>query len=145
MNALFAEKETKKTYWAIVKQRPPRESDRLVHWMIRNTRQNKSYAHAEERAHSKKAILEYRIRQQLDRYWLLEILLETGRHHQIRAQLAAIGSPIKGDLKYGFDRSNADGSIHLHARELTFTHPVRKEPLHCIADPPSDPLWDACG
>ena len=143
MNALFKEKETKKTYWAIVGKRPPEESGILIHWMVRNTRQNKSYALDQSRKEAKKAVLEYKVIQALDRYYLLEIILETGRHHQIRAQLAAIGCPIKGDLKYGFDRSNADGSIHLHARKLEFIHPVGKESLKCVAPPPKDALWNA--
>ncbi|TFG78618.1 MAG: RNA pseudouridine synthase [Flavobacteriales bacterium] len=144
LNRLFSEKEALKTYWAIVKKRPDKENDRLTHWLKRNPKQNKSYAYPNEIPESKKAILEYRVVKKLDRYFLLEIDLFTGRHHQIRAQLAAIGCPIKGDLKYGYDRSNKDGSIHLHARRLSFIHPVKKEPLDFIAAPPKDPIWDAC-
>ncbi|MFH6604139.1 RluA family pseudouridine synthase [Maribacter algicola] len=144
MNRLFAEKATKKTYWAIVKNNPENQHDTLIHWLKRNTKQNKSYAHTKEVHDSKRAVLEYRIAKKLDRYALLEIDLQTGRHHQIRAQLAAIGCPIKGDLKYGFDRSNTDGSIHLHARRLAFVHPVKKEMLEIVADPPQDPVWNAC-
>jgi 23S rRNA pseudouridine1911/1915/1917 synthase len=144
LNQLFAAKEANKTYWAIVKNRPEKERDRLIHWLKRNPKQNKSYAHAHEVPESKKAILEYRVVKKLDRYYFLEIDLFTGRHHQIRAQLAAIGCPIKGDLKYGYDRSNKDGSIHLHARNLSFVHPVKKEPMEIIAAPPKDPIWDAC-
>ena len=106
--------------------------------------QNKSYAHIKEVSESKKAILTYRTLKKLDRYFLLEVDLETGRHHQIRSQLTAIGCPIKGDLKYGFNRSNEDGSIHLHARKLRLMHPVKKEPLEIIAPPPNDPIWNAC-
>ena len=144
LNKMFAEKDAKKTYWAIVKNSPEAAEKRLVHWMKRNTKQNKSYANIKEVPDSKKAILTYRILKKLDRYFLLEVDLETGRHHQIRSQLTAIGSPIKGDLKYGFDRSNANGSIHLHARRLRLMHPVKKEPLEIIAPPPNDPIWNAC-
>lgn len=142
LNKLFAERETQKTYWAMVKECPTKPNDRLVHYLVRNPKQNKSYAHSKEVPNSKKAILNYQIIRKLKTFYLLEIMLETGRHHQIRAQLAAIGSPIKGDLKYGFDRSNKDGSIHLHARRLQLIHPVRKEPLDIIAPPPQDVLWD---
>ncbi|MDF4222123.1 RNA pseudouridine synthase [Maribacter sp. M208] len=144
LNKMFAEKDAKKTYWAIVKDSPTEPQKRLVHWLRRNNKQNKSYANIKEVPDSKKAILSYRILKKLDRYFLLEVDLETGRHHQIRSQLTAIGSPIKGDLKYGFSRSNADGSIHLHARKLKLMHPVKKEPLEIIAPPPIDPIWNAC-
>ncbi|WP_236002784.1 RluA family pseudouridine synthase [Luteirhabdus pelagi] len=144
LNKLFAERETEKTYWALVQNRPPKDFDRLEHFLQRNPKQNKSYSHLKEVLNSKKGILHYKIKKELDRYYLLEIQLETGRHHQIRSQLSAIGCPIKGDLKYGYDRSNPDGSIHLHARSLKFVHPVRKEPLHIVAPPPDDVLWNAC-
>ncbi|SIS66703.1 ribosomal large subunit pseudouridine synthase D [Zobellia uliginosa] len=144
LNKLFAEKAAKKTYWAIVKNKPKKNEDTLTHYLKRNNKQNKSYAHIKEVPDSKKAILDYKVIKKLDRYYLLEIDLHTGRHHQIRAQLAAIGCPIKGDLKYGFDRSNADASIHLHARRLSFIHPVRKEPVEIVAKPPVDPIWNAC-
>ena len=144
LNKLFAEKEAKKTYWAVVKNMPPKTHDSLTHWLKRNTKQNKSYANKKEVPDSKKAVLDYEINKKLDNYFLLEIDLKTGRHHQIRAQLTAIGCPIKGDLKYGFDRSNKDGSIHLHARKLMFMHPVKKEKLELIAPPPNDPVWNAC-
>ncbi len=144
LNKLFAEKEAKKTYWAVVKNIPEKPSGTLMHWLKRNSKQNKSYAHRKEVPASKKAILDYQIIKKLDNYILLEIDLQTGRHHQIRAQLTAIGSPIKGDLKYGFDRSNPDGSIHLHARRLSFIHPVKKEMVEFIAPPPKDPVWNAC-
>ncbi|QYA25968.1 RNA pseudouridine synthase [Gramella sp. MT6] len=143
LNKLFQDKKAKKTYWAVVKNPPPNESGELVHYMKRNSKQNKSYAHKNEVPDSKKAILDYRLLKKLDNYYLLEIDLHTGRHHQIRSQLSAIGCPIKGDLKYGFDRSNKDASIHLHSRELKFTHPVKKELIHIVAPPPSDPIWDA--
>ena len=144
LNKLFAEKSANKTYWAIVKNAPTEPEKRLVHYMKRNTKQNKSYANIKEVPDSKKAILTYNIIKKLDRYFLLEVDLETGRHHQIRSQLSSIGSPIKGDLKYGFNRSNEDGSIHLHARKLRFIHPVKKEPIEIIAPPPNDPIWNAC-
>ncbi|WP_417886977.1 RluA family pseudouridine synthase [Zunongwangia sp.] len=144
LNKLFQEKEAKKTYWAVVKNRPPKDQDTLVHYLKRNQKQNKSYANTKEVPDSKKAILEYRILKELDNYFLLEIDLQTGRHHQIRSQLSAIGCPIKGDLKYGFDRSNKDAGIHLHARKLEFIHPVKKEAITIVADVPNEPLWQAC-
>lgn len=144
LNKLFAEKDAQKTYWAVVNKMPEKETDTLIHWLKRNTKQNKSYGHKNEVPESKKAILDYKVIKSLDRYFLLEIDLKTGRHHQIRAQLAAIGCAIKGDLKYGSDRSNKDGSIHLHARRLSFIHPVKKEILQLTAPPPEDSVWNAC-
>lgn len=145
LNKLFSERQTQKTYWAIVKKAPQNHSGTLTHYLKRNTKQNKSYAYAKEVPDTKKAILDYNIIKKLDNYTLLEINLHTGRHHQIRSQLTAIGSPIRGDLKYGFDRSNKDGSISLHARTLAFVHPVKKEPLTLIAPvPTSDAIWKAC-
>jgi len=144
LNKIFAEKEAKKTYWAVVNNNPPKEEDTLVHWLKRNPKQNKSYAHKKEVPESKKAILDYKVIKKLDTFVLLEIDLKTGRHHQIRAQLAAIGCHIKGDLKYGSDRSNKNGSIHLHARELSLIHPVKKEPMTFIVPPPDDSVWNAC-
>lgn len=145
LNKLFKEKQTKKTYWAVVQPAPPKQQDRLEHWMKRNAKQNKSYAHKNEVPDSKKAILTYRTLKELDRYTLLEIDLETGRHHQIRSQLSAIGSPIKGDLKYGAPRSNKDASIHLHAGRLELVHPVKKTPLVIEAPvPQGDAVWSAC-
>ncbi|MCM4160244.1 RluA family pseudouridine synthase [Antarcticibacterium flavum] len=144
LNKLFKDKEAKKTYWAVVKNPPPNTEGSLTHYLKRNPKQNKSYAHIKEVPESKKALLDYRILKKLHNYYLLEIDLHTGRHHQIRSQLSAIGCPIKGDLKYGFDRSNKDASIHLHARRLSFTHPVSKEAIEVVAPPPEDPVWDAC-
>lgn len=145
LNKLFAEKDARKTYWAVVKNAPPQTSDTLIHWLKKNPKNNKSTAHSKEINDGKKAILHYQLLKQLDNYYLLEIELETGRHHQIRAQLATIGCAIKGDLKYGFDRSNPDASIHLHAREISFTHPVSKENIHMIAPLPiHDAIWSAC-
>lgn len=144
LNKLFAEKKAKKTYWALVKNQPPRAEDRLVNWLKKNPKNNKSTAYKKEIDNSKKAILSYKTIKKLDNFYLLEINLETGRHHQIRVQLSNIGCPIKGDLKYGFDRSNKDGSISLHARTLEFIHPVKKEPIFIKAPLPKDALWDAC-
>ena len=144
LNALFSNRETTKTYWALVKNPPTKSQDTLIHWLKKNPKNNKSTAFNTETKDSKKAILHYKLLKQLDSYYLLEIGLETGRHHQIRVQLASIGCSIKGDLKYGFNRSNPDGSISLHARSLAFVHPVKKEPLKTIANPPKDTLWDAC-
>lgn len=144
LNKAFANRDTKKTYWAVVKNKPKQESARLVHYLKRNPKQNKSYAHIKPVPESKEAILSYQLIKSLDNYHLLEITLETGRHHQIRSQLSAIGSPIKGDLKYGFDRSNKDGSIHLHARKLSITHPVQKENITFEAAPPDDAIWNSC-
>ena len=144
LNKLFVSKDIHKTYWAIVKNYPPIESDTLIHWLKKNPKNNKSTAYIKEVTDSKKAILHYKLIKQLNNYFLLEINLETGRHHQIRSQLATIGCPIKGDLKYGFDRSNPDASISLHARHIEFIHPVKKEPIIIKAPLPKDPLWAAC-
>ena len=144
LNEIFSKKLAKKTYWAIVKNQPDNEQAMLEHWMVRNTKQNKSYAHLKEVPNSKKAVLDYKTLKKLNNYYLLEINLKTGRHHQIRAQLAAIKCPIKGDLKYGFDRSNKNGSIHLHARSIEFFHPVKKETIKLTAPTFEDALWDAC-
>jgi 23S rRNA pseudouridine1911/1915/1917 synthase len=143
MNELFSSRETQKTYWAVVKNKPAKPEDKLVHFLKRNEKNNTSKAHLKEVPDSKMASLDYKIIAELNNYFALEINLHTGRHHQIRAQLSAIGSPIKGDLKYGFDRSNPDGGIHLHARKLAFIHPVTKEPLTLIAPVPNDPIWNA--
>lgn len=144
LNKMFSARETEKIYWAIVKNTPSQIEATLVHYLKRNPKQNKSYAHNKEVPDSKKAILHYKVLKQLKNYCLLEIVLETGRHHQIRSQLSAMGSPIKGDLKYGFDRSNADGSIYLHAKKLTLVHPVLKEEMVFEASTLDDPIWNAC-
>ncbi|CAN1500198.1 RluA Pseudouridylate synthases, 23S RNA-specific [Flavobacteriaceae bacterium] len=143
MNELFSNRETQKTYWAIVKNKPLNTEDKLVHYLKRNEKNNTSKAHLKEVPDSKLASLDYTIIATLQNYFALEINLHTGRHHQIRAQLSAIGSPIKGDLKYGFDRSNPDGGIHLHARKLVFVHPVSKENIKIIAPTPNDVIWNA--
>jgi 23S rRNA pseudouridine1911/1915/1917 synthase len=141
LNDLFKNRETQKTYWAVVKKRPQEDTGVLIHYLKRNEKSNTSKAHTKEVPESKKASLDYAIIKQLDNYTVLEINLHTGRHHQIRAQLSAIGSPIKGDLKYGADRSNPDGGIHLHARKLVFIHPVTKEEITITAPVPNDPVW----
>lgn len=141
MNKLFAENHPDKTYWAVVEQAPEPASGALKHFLVRNEKQNKSYASLTAKPGSKEARLHYRILLRSDRYTLIEVALETGRHHQIRAQLAAIGCVIKGDLKYGAKRSNSDGSIHLHARSLQFRHPTREEDVRVKAPVPQDALW----
>ena len=152
LNKMFAEGEVHKTYWAIVKRREGEKEGRregegewrtLEHWLVRNEKQNKSYAYDHEKPNAKKAILKYRVIGHSDNYTLLEIQLLTGRHHQIRCQLAAMGCPIKGDLKYGAPRSNPDGSISLMARRVEFVHPVSKEPVVVEAPIPQEPLWKA--
>ena len=143
LNELFKNRETQKTYWAIVKNKPSKTEDRLIHFIKRNEKNNTSKAHLKEVPDSKMASLDYTVFKELTNYFALEINLHTGRHHQIRAQLAAIGSPIKGDLKYGFDRSNPDGGIHLHARKLVFIHPVTKEEIKIIAPVPNEVIWNA--
>lgn len=144
LNKLFAEHEkVKKTYWAIVGNKPPQESGTLTHWLTRNEKTNTAKAYDREVPNSKKAILDYRLIAASQRYFLLEIQLHTGRHHQIRCQLAKIGCPIKGDLKYGAPRSNPDGSICLHARHLELEHPVTHEILSITAPVPQNALWQA--
>ena len=142
MNELFSNRETQKTYWAIVKNKPLKSEDKLVHFIKRNEKNNTSKAFIKEVPDSKLASLEYKIIKNLDNYFALEINLHTGRHHQIRAQLFAIDCPIKGDLKYGADRSNPDGGIHLHAVKLVFEHPVSKEKLNIFAPAPNDIIWN---
>jgi len=141
MNELFKNRETKKTYWAVVKNRPVPDTATLVHFLKRNPKNNTSRAYPKEVPDSKMASLTYSVIKVLQNYTALEIDLHTGRHHQIRSQLSAIGSPIKGDLKYGSDRSNPDGGIHLHARKLVLTHPVNKELLVLTAPIPDDSIW----
>ena len=142
LNEMFKGSEVKKTYWAVVKERPPKDEDELVHYLVRNERQNKSYAYDAERPGSKKAILHYRLIGRSQNYYLLEVDLKTGRHHQIRCQLAKMGCPIKGDLKYGAPRSNPDGSICLHARRIRFIHPVSKQLIDVEAPLPPGNLWN---
>lgn len=144
LNKMFAEGEVHKTYWAIVKSnRTIEEAAQLTHWLTRNEQQNKAYAYDHEVPHSKKAQLRYRVLSQGDNYDLIEVELMTGRHHQIRCQLAAIGCPIRGDLKYGARRSNPDGSISLMSRRIEFIHPVSKAQISVEAPLPRDPLWSS--
>lgn len=146
LNKLFAGHEkVRKTYWAIVANKPPQESGTLTHWLTRNEKTNTAKAYDREVPNSKKAVLDYQLIAASDRYYLLEIQLHTGRHHQIRCQLAKIGCPIKGDLKYGAPRSNPDGSICLHARHLELEHPVSHEIISITAPVPQDTLWQAFG
>lgn len=142
LNEMFRNSEVKKTYWAIVKQRPPQDEGELVNYLVRNEKQNKSYAYDKEVKNSKKAVLHYRLIGHSQNYFLLEVDLKTGRHHQIRCQLAKMGCPIKGDLKYGFARSNPDGSICLHAHRMKFVHPVSKELIDVTAPLPPGNLWN---
>ena len=142
LNEMFKNSEVKKTYWAVVKNLPREEEGELVNYLVRNEKQNKSYAYDKEVPGSKKAILHYRLIGRSQNYYLLEIDLKTGRHHQIRCQLAKMGCPIKGDLKYGFPRSNPDGSICLHARRVSFVHPVSKMPIDLEAPLPEGNLWN---
>ena len=142
LNEMFRNSEVKKTYWAIVKQRPPQDEGELVNYLVRNEKQNKSYAYDKEVKNSKQAVLHYRLIGHSQNYFLLEVDLKTGRHHQIRCQLAKMGCPIKGDLKYGFARSNPDGSICLHAHRVKFVHPVSKELIDVTAPLPPGNLWN---
>ena len=143
LNEMFRNNEVKKTYWAVVKNQPPQLEGELVHFMVKNEKQNKSYAYAKEVPNSKKAILNYKVIGHSANYFLLEVDLKTGRHHQIRCQLAKMGCAIKGDLKYGSPRSNPDGSICLHARSISFIHPVSKELIDVKAPLPSGGVWEA--
>ena len=142
LNEMFRNGEVKKTYWAIVKECPKETEGELVHYLVRNEKQNKSYAYDKEVKNSKKALLHYKLLGHSQNYSLLEVDLKTGRHHQIRCQLAKMGCPIKGDLKYGFPRSNPDGSICLHARTVQFVHPVSKEMIQLTAPVPEGNLWN---
>ena len=142
LNELLKAGKINKTYWAVVKNMPPKESDRLVSHLRRDEARNKSFVEPESSSHTQTAELIYKVIGKSKDYCLLEIDLITGRHHQIRAQLSHIGCPIRGDLKYGYPRSNADGSIHLHARTISFTHPVKQAPLLVTAPPPDDILWN---
>ena len=144
LNKMLRDKTINKTYWAIVKNAPKKDNDTLINFLKKDTKKNKSFVYKKEISGSKEATLHYKTIKKLDNYFLLEINLETGRHHQIRTQLSFIGSPIKGDLKYGFNRSNKDGSISLHARKIDFVHPVSKENISIIAPTPNDAIWNVC-
>lgn len=142
LNEMFRNQEIRKTYWALVKEQPENETGRLEHFLVRNEKQNKSAAHIKMVPNAKMAALTYTLIARSDKYFLLEVILETGRHHQIRCQLAKMGCPIKGDLKYGFARSNENGGISLHARSVSFTHPVSKQQIDITAPVPADDkLW----
>ena len=143
LNKMFAGSDVHKTYWAIVKDMPPKTEGTLIHWLVRNEKQNKSYAYDKEVPNSKRAELDYKVIGRSDNYYLLEVNLKTGRHHQIRCQLAKMGCPIKGDLKYGSKRSNPDGSICLHSRRMEFIHPVSQKQITVEAPVPNDPLWQS--
>ncbi len=141
LNDMFRTGDVHKTYLALTRNEPPHSEGTLEHWLVRNERQNKSYAYDREVPQSKKAVLKYRVTGRSDNYFMLEINLLTGRHHQIRCQLAKMGCPIRGDLKYGARRSNPDGSISLHARSVEFVHPVSKQTIHVEAPLPDDVVW----
>lgn len=143
LNKMFKDDDVEKVYWAIVQNRPRKEKETLTHYLIKNQKANKSSAYDIEKPNTKKGILHYSLIAQSDNYFLLEVNLETGRHHQIRVQLSKIGSPIKGDLKYGAKRSNRDGSISLHARSISFIHPVSQKKIDIVAPVPDDSLWKA--
>ncbi len=142
LNRMLQEGAVEKIYWAVVDKLPPDESGTLEHYITRNRKQNKSYASVDKKKDGKPAKLTYRTIGATQRYYLLEIQIHTGRHHQIRAQLAAVGCRIKGDLKYGFPRSNKGGGIYLHARKVVFTHPVKNTVVSVTAPVPRDPLWN---
>lgn len=145
LNDMFREKDVQKTYWAIVANRPPHDKAVLENYLVRNEKMNKSFAYDREVPSSKRAVLDYELIAHSERYFLLEVHLHTGRHHQIRCQLAKMGCPIKGDLKYGAKRSNPDGSISLHARSVRFIHPVSKQEIYVEAPVPQDRLWQSFG
>jgi 23S rRNA pseudouridine1911/1915/1917 synthase len=142
LNEMFRDGEIAKTYWAVTGNKPDPEQGTLVHHLSRNPEKNKAYVKETPGRNTQEAVHHYRLLHSTQRYHLLEISLETGRHHQIRAQLSAIGCPIRGDLKYGYPRSNRDGGIHLHARKAEFLHPVKQEPVKICAPLPRDPVWD---
>lgn len=144
LNKMLVDKEIKKTYWAIVKNKPKKDHGTIVSWLKKNPKNNKSTSYTEEGKDKKKSILDYEIAKKLDNYYLLKIILKTGRHHQIRCQLSSIGSPIKGDLKYGAKRSNKNAGINLHSRKLEFIHPVTKKYINLTSPTPQDPIWDSC-
>jgi 23S rRNA pseudouridine1911/1915/1917 synthase len=142
LNQLFQTKEIQKTYWAVVKNKPKNSEGTLIHYLKKNEAKNMSKAFEKETQGALRSELEYKIICSSDNYHLLEVNPHTGRHHQIRVQLSSMGCPIKGDLKYGFDRSNKDASIHLHARKIEFVHPVKKEAITIVAPPPDEVLWN---
>ena len=140
MNNLFRNQQVEKKYWAIVENFPPKKNDFLVNFLLKNEQQNKSFVVPESK-NTKEAKLEYTVKAQIDKFYLLEIKLYSGRHHQIRCQLAEINCPIKGDIKYGANSPNSDGNISLHSREISFNHPISKEKIHIFAPVPNEKLW----
>lgn len=144
MNELFRTRDVKKTYWAVVKNKPPHESGTLVNYLVKNEKTNQSKTVSADNKSALRSELDYKVIAATNSFFLLEISPTTGRHHQIRVQLSTMGCPIKGDVKYGFKRTNEDGSIHLHARKLNFEHPVTKEKIEIIAPPPNEVVWNAC-
>lgn len=144
LNELFRTKDIQKTYWAVVKNKPKLDEATLVNYLVKDEQKNKSRAYNKERKGALRSELSYKVIAKIDNYYLLEVLPITGRHHQIRVQLSQMGCPIKGDVKYGFDRTNKDASIHLHARKIEFIHPVKDEPVCIIAPPPDEVVWKAC-
>ncbi len=144
MNKIFKNREVEKTYWAVVDHKPPQKEGKLCNYIRKDEKKNKSFIYPKEIKGSSTAVLNYTLLKNLDTYFLLEVNLETGRHHQIRAQLANIGCHIKGDVKYGARRANKDLSIHLHARSISFVHPVKQEEIKVVAPPPKDAVWNAC-
>ena len=145
LNKMFSEREVRKVYWAVVTARPPEENGKLIHWLRKDQEKNMSKAFNKEAKYTKYCELNYKMIAASDHYSLLAVFPKTGRHHQIRVQLAKFGCPIKGDVKYGAPRPNVDGSIHLHARRLEFEHPVKKEPVVIEAPVPKESLWNVFG
>lgn len=144
LNELFRSKDIQKTYWAVVKNKPKADEATLINYLIKDEAKNRSRAYNEPRKGALQSELRYKVLAKTDNYYLLEVKPVTGRHHQIRVQLSAMGCPIKGDIKYGFDRTNKDASIHLHARQIEFMHPVKQTPLTITAPPPDEVVWNAC-
>ena len=144
MNAMLKNQDVNKLYWAITQNKPDNKTGKLIHWLRKNPKNNKATHFSKETANTKKAILNYKILKTLDNYYLLEIKMESGRHHQIRCQLQAIGCPIKGDIKYGSKRTNKDGSIDLHARNLQLIHPVTKKEIDITAPVRDEKIWKSC-
>jgi 23S rRNA pseudouridine1911/1915/1917 synthase len=142
MSALFRSRKIDKVYWALVKRRPPKKQDKLTHWLVKDRKKNKVTSYDTAQDGAQKAELRYKVLGFMNNHYLVEVTLLTGRSHQIRVQLASIGCPIRGDVKYGFPKPNIDGSIHLHARRLYFEHPIKKEPVICVGGVPESEFWE---